>query len=39
MLAHVPSDDIYTAYRAWVTAGKPCPLLAWLRDTFDLDAA
>ena len=39
MLAHLSGDDIFAAYRAWVTAGKPCSLLAWLRDTFELDAA
>jgi hypothetical protein len=39
ILANISGDDIYAAYRAWVTAGKPCSLIAWLRDTFELDAA
>jgi hypothetical protein len=33
------ADDIYAAYRAWVVAGKPQPLLDWLRERFGLDAA
>lgn len=39
LLAHLSGEDIYAAYRAWITAGKPCPLLDWLRETLDLDAA
>jgi hypothetical protein len=39
ILAHLAGEDLYGAYRAWVTADKPCSLLAWLRDTFELDAA
>ena len=39
MLGRVSGDDICAAYRAWVTAGKPCALFTWLRDTLELEAA
>jgi hypothetical protein len=39
MLSQLSGDEIYAAYRAWVTAGKPGPLITWLRDTFELDPA
>jgi len=38
-LAHLSAEEIYAAYRAWIEAGKPSPLLDWLCETFGLDAA